>query len=74
MTNIIEPHGPQGSATETLARKPWKAPRLIDLDDEDPEGRPHLEGGAGLSAGNKAMGTMEGVNPAFNPPLHFHES
>jgi len=39
MTDIIETHGPQGSAMETVGRRPWKAPRLIDLDDDKADGK-----------------------------------
>jgi len=74
MSDIIKPHAPQGPMTETLARKPWKAPRLIDLDGEDPEGRPAGEGGAGISVGNKAVGDQEGSITLFDPPIHFSAS
>jgi len=37
MTDIIEPHGPQGNAPPP-GKRPWKAPRLLDLDDDGPEG------------------------------------
>jgi len=35
MNHLNEPHDPQESATEAIGRRPWKAPRLIDLDDLD---------------------------------------
>jgi len=34
MSDMMETHAPQGPTAETLARKPWKAPRLIDLEDD----------------------------------------
>jgi len=33
MTDIIEPRGPQGATIQTADRRPWKVPRLLDLDD-----------------------------------------
>jgi len=33
MSEHTRPHDPQGSATVATGRKPWKAPRLNDLDD-----------------------------------------
>jgi len=35
MTDFTEPTDPQGPTIEGADRKPWKAPRLIDLDDLD---------------------------------------
>jgi len=35
MTDIIETHGPSGATIQTVGKRPWKAPRLIDLDDND---------------------------------------
>jgi len=36
MTDFTESHGLQGGTpTSTVGRRPWKAPRLIDLDDLD---------------------------------------
>jgi len=41
MTDIARPHGPQRNAMETIGRKPWQTPRLIDLDDDGTaSGRP----------------------------------
>jgi len=37
MTHIIESHGSRGSTTATVCRRPWTAPRLIDLDDLETE-------------------------------------
>jgi len=62
MTDIIEPHDPQVVTGDTVGRKPWKAPRLIDLNEDDSEG---------MNAGN-IMGTIndklqapdEGTQPA----------
>jgi len=49
MTNFTKPHGPQGVRTQTADRRPWKAPRLIDLDDEQ------TNSPACMMAGNKAQ-------------------
>jgi len=38
MTDIIESHRSQGPTTEISGRRPWKAPRLIDLDDDNAMG------------------------------------
>jgi len=38
MTDIIETHGPQGSTMEIVGRRPWRAPRPIDLDDDITDG------------------------------------
>jgi len=35
MTDIIETHGPRGATIQTVGKRPWNAPRLIDLDDLD---------------------------------------
>jgi len=35
MTNFTKPHGPHGAKIQTADRRPWQAPRLIDLDDLD---------------------------------------
>jgi len=35
MTDIIETHGQQGATMETADRRPCKASRLVDLDEDD---------------------------------------
>jgi len=38
MTDFTKPHGPQGPTIEAADKRPWKAPRLIDLDDDNAMG------------------------------------
>jgi len=42
MTDIIESHRSQGPITEAADKRPWKAPRLIDLHDLETRG---MDGG-----------------------------
>jgi len=53
MTDIIETHGRQGSTMETVGRRPWKAPRLKDLDDDSTDGK--MEGYEEFTAPNNYM-------------------
>jgi len=62
MSDPAEPHGPQGKAIETACTKPWKAPRLIDLDDDSTSG-------CG-SMGNKAQGYPAEVTDVENCQFH----
>jgi len=59
MTDIIETHGPQGAAMETVGRRPWKAPRLKDLDDIETE-RAMMQGAAWVTVGGKFEDNYEG--------------
>jgi len=59
MTDIIETHGPQGAAMETVGRRPWRAPRLKDLDDIETE-RARMSGPAWITVGGKYEGFYEG--------------
>jgi len=38
MTDMTKAQIPQVATGDTVGRKPWKAPRLIDLDEDDSEG------------------------------------
>jgi len=49
MTDIIETHGLSAATIQTVGKRPWNAPRLIDLDEDDSEG---------MNAGN-IMGTPD---------------
>jgi len=59
MTDFTESHGLQGgNPTSTVDRRPWKAPRLIDLDDDRASGCE--------SMGNKALGYTAEVSDFVN--------
>jgi len=64
MTNVIGSHGSQGPTTEPVGRRPWKVPRLVDLDDDN---------AMGCNAMNKVhMGGVEGAG--FTPCQSYSQS
>jgi len=62
MTDITKAQVPQGATGDAVDRKPWKVPRLIDLNDDGPEGR--NAGNIMGTINDKLRAPVEGTQPA----------
>jgi len=58
MTDIIETHGPSGATIQTVGKRPWKAPRLIDLEDDLTDG---MANNMGFTPNDKKVAPQEGT-------------
>jgi len=61
MSEHTRPHDPQGSATAATGRKPWKAPRLNDLDDIEVAGMQTdgMGNGVGIGTANSKLRAIQ---------------
>jgi len=72
MTDITKAQVPQGATGDAVDRKPWKAPRLIDLDEDESEGR--TVGNIMATINDKVRGPGEGTRDLGDIILHHGES
>jgi len=72
MTDFTKPHGPQGPTIEAADKRPWKAPRLVDLDDIIEVEGPNTDGMGNPDGIGTANDKLPAVNERHDTGYNLH--